>query len=275
MAHGSGFDYLSWTLRIQLIALGFIFYAVVFLLSHFLSVLLFRTYRDLPAREKVRGFSAHVFCFSVGDITFSFHICRCSGLWRRRGRCLVCRAWWRVSGRSWRTGRSLMIRSWDRQTGRGLTFWRPAASLCLRIWLCTDPTSCFESSTPPWPCTTPSPWRGTRAPCCGTRWVTSWPWWHCCWRWAHPSPASPGCSSRWERTPELLLFICLSVCLSSFLFVFLLSLLILLFMIICICVFLTVFFVCYIFYFLLSYVFFSLLTLSYTNLPLNDEKKTI
>ncbi|XP_062863753.1 protein CLN8 [Trichomycterus rosablanca] len=46
-------DYSSWTLRVQLTCLGFVFYSVVFLLSHFLSVLLSRTYRDLSAREKV------------------------------------------------------------------------------------------------------------------------------------------------------------------------------------------------------------------------------
>ncbi|XP_026165683.1 protein CLN8 isoform X2 [Mastacembelus armatus] len=49
----SSAEYFSWDLRLQLIGLGFGFYAAVFLLSHLLSVALFHTYNSLPAKEKV------------------------------------------------------------------------------------------------------------------------------------------------------------------------------------------------------------------------------
>ncbi|XP_049917135.1 protein CLN8 [Epinephelus moara] len=43
----------SWDYRVQLIGLGFAFYAGIFLLSHLLSVALTRTYSSLVAKEKV------------------------------------------------------------------------------------------------------------------------------------------------------------------------------------------------------------------------------
>lgn len=43
----------SWDYRVQLIGLGFAFYAGIFLLSHLLSVPLTRTYNSLVAKEKV------------------------------------------------------------------------------------------------------------------------------------------------------------------------------------------------------------------------------
>uniref|UniRef100_A0A1A7YM21 Ceroid-lipofuscinosis, neuronal 8 n=1 Tax=Iconisemion striatum TaxID=60296 RepID=A0A1A7YM21_9TELE len=46
-------EYFSWDYRLQLIGLGFGFYTAVFLLSHLLSVILFRTYNSLQAKEKV------------------------------------------------------------------------------------------------------------------------------------------------------------------------------------------------------------------------------
>ncbi|XP_034381415.1 protein CLN8 [Cyclopterus lumpus] len=46
-------DYFSWGYRLQLIGLGFGFYAGAFLLSHLLSVALSRTYSNLIAKEKV------------------------------------------------------------------------------------------------------------------------------------------------------------------------------------------------------------------------------
>ncbi|TSS85055.1 Protein CLN8 [Bagarius yarrelli] len=46
-------DYSSTSVQLQLVGLGFGFYAIVFLLSHFLSVLLSRTYLCLSAKEKV------------------------------------------------------------------------------------------------------------------------------------------------------------------------------------------------------------------------------
>lgn len=46
-------DYFSWGLRFQIIGLGFAFYTVVFLLSHFLSAALSQTYCSLLAKEKV------------------------------------------------------------------------------------------------------------------------------------------------------------------------------------------------------------------------------
>ncbi|XP_031703374.1 protein CLN8 [Anarrhichthys ocellatus] len=46
-------DYFSWDYRLQLIGLGFGFYAGIFLLSHLLSVALSRTYSSLIAKEKV------------------------------------------------------------------------------------------------------------------------------------------------------------------------------------------------------------------------------
>lgn len=46
-------DYFYWDYRLQLISLGFGFYAAMFLLSHILSVALCRTYNSLPAKEKV------------------------------------------------------------------------------------------------------------------------------------------------------------------------------------------------------------------------------
>lgn len=45
--------YFSWDYRLQLIGVGFGFYTSVFLLSHLLSVALSRTYKSLPAKEKV------------------------------------------------------------------------------------------------------------------------------------------------------------------------------------------------------------------------------
>lgn len=46
-------DYFSWGFRFQIIGLGFAFYSAVFLLSHFLSLALSRTYRSLLVKEKV------------------------------------------------------------------------------------------------------------------------------------------------------------------------------------------------------------------------------
>lgn len=46
-------EHFSWEYRLQLIAAGFGFYTVVFLLSHILSVGLSRTYNSLLAKEKV------------------------------------------------------------------------------------------------------------------------------------------------------------------------------------------------------------------------------
>lgn len=46
-------DYFSWGFRLQVIGLGFAFYAAVFLLSHLLSMALSHTYRSLLAKEKV------------------------------------------------------------------------------------------------------------------------------------------------------------------------------------------------------------------------------
>ncbi|XP_034431475.1 protein CLN8 [Hippoglossus hippoglossus] len=46
-------EYFQWDLRLQLIGLGFSFYAAAFLLSHLLSLALSRTYNALPAKEKV------------------------------------------------------------------------------------------------------------------------------------------------------------------------------------------------------------------------------
>ncbi|XP_041810000.1 protein CLN8 [Chelmon rostratus] len=46
-------EYFSWDYRLQLIVLGFAFYAAVFLLSHLLSVSLSHTYTSLLAKEKV------------------------------------------------------------------------------------------------------------------------------------------------------------------------------------------------------------------------------
>ncbi|GAA6071232.1 protein CLN8 [Tachysurus ichikawai] len=46
-------DYSSTSVQLQLVGLGFGFYALVFLLSHFLSVLLSHTYRSLSSKEKV------------------------------------------------------------------------------------------------------------------------------------------------------------------------------------------------------------------------------
>lgn len=46
-------DYSSSELRLQVIGVGFLFYAVFFLICHILSAMLCRTYRTLPAREKV------------------------------------------------------------------------------------------------------------------------------------------------------------------------------------------------------------------------------
>ncbi|KAI5622883.1 protein CLN8 [Silurus asotus] len=46
-------DYSSTSVQLQLIGLGFGFYTVVFLLSHFLSVLMSQTYRSLSTKEKV------------------------------------------------------------------------------------------------------------------------------------------------------------------------------------------------------------------------------
>ncbi len=46
-------EYFAWDYRFQLIGLGFAFYTAVFLLSHFLSVALSRTYKSLLAKEKV------------------------------------------------------------------------------------------------------------------------------------------------------------------------------------------------------------------------------
>lgn len=45
--------YFSWDYRLQLIGLGFGFYAGIFLLSHLLSVALCRTYNSLATKEKV------------------------------------------------------------------------------------------------------------------------------------------------------------------------------------------------------------------------------
>ncbi|KAK2843834.1 hypothetical protein Q7C36_012049 [Tachysurus vachellii] len=46
-------DYSSTSVQLQLVGLGFGFYALVFLLSHFLSVPLSHTYRSLSSKEKV------------------------------------------------------------------------------------------------------------------------------------------------------------------------------------------------------------------------------
>ncbi|XP_034015710.1 protein CLN8 [Thalassophryne amazonica] len=46
-------DYSSCNLRFQVIGLGFVFYAAVFLLSHILSAVLSHTYNSLRTREKV------------------------------------------------------------------------------------------------------------------------------------------------------------------------------------------------------------------------------
>ncbi|XP_037602734.1 protein CLN8 [Sebastes umbrosus] len=46
-------EYFKWDYRLQLIGLGFGFYAGIFLLSHLLSVALCRTYNSLIAKEKV------------------------------------------------------------------------------------------------------------------------------------------------------------------------------------------------------------------------------
>ncbi|XP_044021635.1 protein CLN8 isoform X1 [Siniperca chuatsi] len=46
-------EYFSWDYRLQLIGLGFAFYAAVFLLTHLLSVSLSQTYNSLLAKEKV------------------------------------------------------------------------------------------------------------------------------------------------------------------------------------------------------------------------------
>lgn len=46
-------SYASWDVRLQVIGLGFGFYTAAFLLSHLLSAALSRTYRSLPAKEKV------------------------------------------------------------------------------------------------------------------------------------------------------------------------------------------------------------------------------
>lgn len=51
-------DYNSTSVQLQLIGLGFGFYTLTFLLSHFLSVLLSRTYRCLSAKEKVWDINA-------------------------------------------------------------------------------------------------------------------------------------------------------------------------------------------------------------------------
>lgn len=51
--HQPSAEYFSWDYRLQLIGLGFGFYTIVFLLSHFLSVALSRTYNSLLAKEKV------------------------------------------------------------------------------------------------------------------------------------------------------------------------------------------------------------------------------
>ncbi|XP_069574989.1 protein CLN8 [Brachyistius frenatus] len=46
-------DYFSWDYRLQIIGLGFAFYAAIFVLSHLLSAALCATYRSLPGKEKV------------------------------------------------------------------------------------------------------------------------------------------------------------------------------------------------------------------------------
>ncbi|KAK7142349.1 hypothetical protein R3I94_011884 [Phoxinus phoxinus] len=46
-------DYSSMDIRLKIICLSFIFYTFIFILSHVLSKLLFRTYRSLSAKEKV------------------------------------------------------------------------------------------------------------------------------------------------------------------------------------------------------------------------------
>ncbi|XP_076017860.1 protein CLN8 [Genypterus blacodes] len=46
-------EYFTWGLRFQTICLGFAFYSAVFLLCHFLSLALSRTYRSLLTKEKV------------------------------------------------------------------------------------------------------------------------------------------------------------------------------------------------------------------------------
>lgn len=45
--------YFSWEYRLQLISLGFTFYAAIFLISHILSVTLSHTYNSLLTKEKV------------------------------------------------------------------------------------------------------------------------------------------------------------------------------------------------------------------------------
>nr|XP_055029224.1 protein CLN8 [Misgurnus anguillicaudatus] len=50
--HYFSMDYSSRDVHVRIITLGFIFYTVVFLLSHFISKLLFVTYRLLPGKEK-------------------------------------------------------------------------------------------------------------------------------------------------------------------------------------------------------------------------------
>jgi len=45
--------YSSRDVRVQLVALGFAFYAAVFIVCHLLSLVVSRTYRSLPAKEKV------------------------------------------------------------------------------------------------------------------------------------------------------------------------------------------------------------------------------
>ncbi|XP_073531479.1 protein CLN8-like [Phyllobates terribilis] len=46
-------DYSSWNTRLTLIAAGFLFYVGIFAFSHLASIMLFATYRSLPAKEKV------------------------------------------------------------------------------------------------------------------------------------------------------------------------------------------------------------------------------
>ena len=46
-------DYFNWSLRLQVIGLGFGFYSAVFVVCHLLSVALCSTYRSLPTKEKV------------------------------------------------------------------------------------------------------------------------------------------------------------------------------------------------------------------------------
>ncbi|XP_067223529.1 protein CLN8 [Chanodichthys erythropterus] len=51
--HNFSMDYYSRDIQLKIISLSFIFYTFIFLLSHILSNLLFRTYRSLSAKEKV------------------------------------------------------------------------------------------------------------------------------------------------------------------------------------------------------------------------------